>query len=63
MDFFKPFLVTLIPLMVALDAPGTLPLYVGMTEGVTPADRKKIVGKSPGSARTSKQLALYFSTK
>ena len=46
MDFFKPFLVTLIPLMVALDAPGTLPLYVGMTEGVRKQERKKIVRQS-----------------
>jgi len=46
MEFFKPFLVTLIPLMVALDAPGTLPLYVGMTEGVTKQERKKIVRQS-----------------
>ena len=46
MEFFKPFLVTLIPLMVALDAPGTLPLYVGMTEGVSKQERKKIVRQS-----------------
>ncbi len=46
MEFFRPFLVTLIPLMVALDAPGTLPLYVGMTEGVTKQERKKIVRQS-----------------
>ena len=46
MDFFKPFVVTLIPLMVALDAPGTLPLYVGMTEGVRKQERKKIVRQS-----------------
>ncbi len=46
MDFFKSFLAALIPLMVALDAPGTLPLFVGMTEGVTGEERKKIVGQS-----------------
>src|SRR5512135_3622850 len=46
MEFFKAFLATLIPLMVALDAPGTLPLYVGMTEGVTAEERKKIVRQS-----------------
>jgi multiple antibiotic resistance protein len=46
MDFFKSFLVALIPLMVALDAPGTLPLYVGMTEGMKKHERKRIVRQS-----------------
>ncbi len=50
MDFFKSFLATLIPLMVALDAPGTLPLYVGMTEGVMHQERKKIVRQSIATA-------------
>jgi multiple antibiotic resistance protein len=46
MEFFKSFLATFIPLMVALDAPGTLALYVGMTEGVVKKERKKIVRQS-----------------
>ena len=46
MELFKHFLATLIPLMVALDAPGTLPLYVGMTEGVAHAERKKMARQS-----------------
>ncbi|HEY6012058.1 MAG TPA: MarC family protein [Nitrospirota bacterium] len=46
MELFKPFLVSLIPIMVALDAPGTLPLYVGMTEGMKKHDRRKIVRQS-----------------
>ncbi len=50
MDFFRSFLATLIPLMVALDAPGTLPLYVGMTEGVIHQERKKIVRQSIATA-------------
>ncbi len=50
MDFFKSFLASLIPLMVALDAPGTLPLYVGMTEGVTGQERKKTVRQSIATA-------------
>ena len=45
-EFLKPFLVSFIPLLVALDAPGTLPLYVGMTEGVKKQERKKIVRQS-----------------
>jgi multiple antibiotic resistance protein len=50
MIFFKSFLGTLIPLMVALDAPGTLPLYVAMTEGVTAQERKKMVRQSIATA-------------
>jgi multiple antibiotic resistance protein len=46
MKIFQPFLATLIPLLVALDAPGTLALYVGMTEGVEPLERKRIVRQS-----------------
>jgi multiple antibiotic resistance protein len=42
----KQFLLCLIPIMVALDAPGTLPLYVGMTEGMEKEERKKIVRQS-----------------
>jgi multiple antibiotic resistance protein len=50
MDFFKSFLATLIPIMVALDAPGTLPLYVSMTEGITGQEQKKIVRQSIATA-------------
>lgn len=46
MDFFKSFLSTFIPLMVALDAPGTLALFVGMTEGVPKPERSRIVRQS-----------------
>lgn len=49
-EYLKPFLVTLIPLLVALDAPGTLPLYVGMTEGMKKQERKKIVRQSIATA-------------
>ena len=45
-EFLKPFLVSFIPILVALDAPGTLPLYVGMTEGVKKHERRKIVRQS-----------------
>jgi len=45
-DIAHPFLVSLIPIFVALDAPGTLPLFVAMTEDVKPRERKKIVRQS-----------------
>jgi multiple antibiotic resistance protein len=46
METLKPFLITLIPLMVALDAPGTLPIYVAMTEGLEKHERRQIVRQS-----------------
>jgi multiple antibiotic resistance protein len=46
MEFFKSFLATFIPLLVALDAPGTLALFVGMTEGVAKPERARIVRQS-----------------
>ncbi len=46
MHSLQSFLMSLIPIMVALDAPGTLPLYVGMTEGMKKQERKKVVRQS-----------------
>ena len=45
-ELLKQFLLSFIPIMVALDAPGTLPLYVGMTEGMDNQERKRIVRQS-----------------
>jgi multiple antibiotic resistance protein len=45
-DLLKQFVLSFIPIMVALDAPGTLPLYVGMTEGMENQERKRIVRQS-----------------
>jgi multiple antibiotic resistance protein len=45
-ELLKQFLLSFIPIMVALDAPGTLPLYVGMTEGMDKQERKRIVRQS-----------------
>ncbi|MGB5158127.1 MarC family protein [Desulfobacterium sp. N47] len=46
MDIIQSFVPTLIPIMVAMDAPGILPLYIGMTEGINKPERKKIVRQS-----------------
>jgi multiple antibiotic resistance protein len=45
-DILKPFLLSFIPILVALDAPGTLPIYVAMTEGLEKHERKTIVRQS-----------------
>lgn len=41
-----PFLESFIPLLVALDAPGTLPIYMALTDGVTRRERKRLVRQS-----------------
>jgi multiple antibiotic resistance protein len=50
MDIVKPFFLCLIPIMVALDAPGTLPLFIGMTEGMKQHHRTRIVRQSIATA-------------
>jgi multiple antibiotic resistance protein len=45
-SLLKQFLLCFIPIMVALDAPGTLPLYIGMTEGLDSQERKRIMRQS-----------------
>jgi multiple antibiotic resistance protein len=46
MNIIQPFLMSLIPIMVAMDAPGTLPLFVGMTEGIEKEERARVVHQS-----------------
>ncbi len=46
MDLAKASLLSFIPIMVALDAPGTLPIYVAMTEGSKKQERRTIVRQS-----------------
>ena len=46
MDLAKASLLSFIPIMVALDAPGTLPIYVAMTEGIRKHERRTIVRQS-----------------
>ena len=41
-----PLLMSFIPIMVAMDAPGILPIFVSITEGIEPEQRKKIVRQS-----------------
>jgi multiple antibiotic resistance protein len=46
MDLLNDFLLSLIPIMVALDAPGTLPIFMAMTEGMKKQERRVIVRQS-----------------
>lgn len=46
MEYFHYFLLTVIPLMVAIDAPGVLPIYLAITENMGPQEKKRIAKHS-----------------
>jgi multiple antibiotic resistance protein len=46
MEIMQSFFLSLIPIMVALDAPGTLPLLIGMTESMGKEDRTRVIRQS-----------------
>ncbi len=46
MDLLNAVLLSLIPIMVAIDAPGTLPIFMAMTEGMKKHERRTIVRQS-----------------
>ncbi|MCX8030390.1 MAG: MarC family protein [Thermodesulfovibrionales bacterium] len=46
MEKINLFLLSIIPLMVAINAPGVLPIYISMTEHLTQQERKKLARQS-----------------
>jgi len=40
------FLLAFIPLFVAIDAVGVLPIYTGLAEGIKPAKRQRVIGQA-----------------
>jgi len=46
LDLLHPFLLSVIPILVAVDAPGALPLFIGMTEEMDDAERQKTIRQS-----------------
>jgi multiple antibiotic resistance protein len=45
-ETFNAFLLSIIPIMVAIDAVGVLPLFISLTEQLDPVHRKKVVQNS-----------------
>ncbi len=45
-EILTPFLLSLIPIFVAVDPLGMLPIYIAMTEGLDRQERKKVIGQS-----------------
>ncbi|HXN07207.1 MAG TPA: MarC family protein, partial [Nitrospiria bacterium] len=54
---FHDFIFTFIPLFVALDILGALPLYYALTEGLSEKNKKKIAGQS---IITAFLVAVFF---
>ncbi len=46
MEIFNTFLLTFIPLFVAVDAPAIVPIYISLVEGLPEYDKKKIARQS-----------------
>lgn len=46
MEIIREFLLTFIPLFVAIDAPGILPIYISLVEGVSVENRRRIARQS-----------------
>jgi len=57
MPFFKPYILSFIPLFIAMDALGNIPLFIALTEGLTLKQRRKIIFES---VTTALILALVF---
>ncbi len=57
MSFSQEFLLTAVPLFVAIDALGTVPILISITQGVSTADRNRIVHIAMFTASI---LALVF---
>lgn len=56
----KEFWLCFVPLFVAVDAIGVLPLYLSLTEGIEPVRLKKVVAQSVATAATVALAFLVF---
>ncbi|MBN1913898.1 MAG: MarC family protein [Candidatus Omnitrophica bacterium] len=57
MKLIEPYILTFIPIFVAVDAIGNIPLFVSMVEGVNRKQRQRIISKS---VTTATVLAVIF---
>lgn len=54
---FKNFLIAFIPLFVAIDAPGVVPMFMSLSKGLNEPDKKKLVNQA---CLTALVIALTF---
>ncbi|MEW5747030.1 MAG: MarC family protein [Nitrospirota bacterium] len=62
MDIVYSYLLTLIPLMVAIDAPGVMPIFLSMTEGMGTGERRRIARQSVFTAFMVTSLFIFLGT-
>ena len=63
MHMFKilePYILTFIPIFVAVDSIGNIPLFVSLVEGVTKAERRKIISDSVVTATVVAILFMFI---
>ena len=58
-DFPAALLAAFLPLFVAINIPGILPLYIGMTETFTPDDRRQLLVRALAAALVLAVLMLF----
>jgi multiple antibiotic resistance protein len=57
MSFLKPYVLAFIPIFVAVDAIGNIPLFVALTEGINRRQRKTVIVESVSTAAA---MAVLF---
>lgn len=58
--FWEMFLLTFVPLFVVLDAPGNLPIVIGLTVGMTPREKLKVINVAIVTAAMVGMAFLFF---
>ena len=60
MDILKPYLLTFIPLFVAVDAIGNIPLFIGLVETLNNKQRQKAIMDSVATATIMAVLFMFL---
>lgn len=55
----KPYIESFLPLFVAINVPGILPMYLGLTETLTPAERRRLTFLATATASLIAVLILF----
>ena len=56
-ELLKPYILTFIPIFVAVDAIGNIPIFISLTDGTTKKERNKIIADS---VTTATAIAIIF---
>lgn len=59
-EIFRPYLLTFIPIFVAVDAIGNIPIFVSLTEGATKKQRHRIILESVTTATLISILFMFI---